>query len=164
MGEQNTNFDKAKNKALGVLARRMHTKKELVDKLVRGGFDEDIACEVSLWAEEYGFINDEEYTRMYIGECMNSKKYGVRRIKQALLFKGVDANTIEDVLCETEFDEAESLEPLVQKKLSGNYERKNIDKVVRHFMGKGFSYPDIKRAIEHVKSDIELDGGDEFEL
>lgn len=163
MGEQNIIFNKAKNKALGCLARRMHTKKELVDKLVRYGIDRDIAIEVALWAEEYGFIDDAEYARVYINECINSKKYGTRRIKQALIYKGIDANTIEDIMCEFEFDEGEALVPLVEKKLAGNFERKNIDKAVRHFIAKGYSYSDIKSAIGQIKDDIELAGSDDFE-
>ncbi len=163
MGEENISFDKAKNKALGCLARRMHTKKELVDKLVRYGTERDIAHEVALWAEEYGFINDLEYARVYINECINSKKYGARRIKQALIYKGIDANTIEDAMYEFEFDEGELLVPLVEKKLGGNFERKNIDKTVRHFILKGYSFSDIKSAIEQVKDDIEFAGSDDFE-
>lgn len=164
MGEENVSFDKAKKRALDILARRAYTKKELTDKLVRYEIDRDIASEAVLWAEEYGFVNDEEYARAYASECVNSKKYGMRRVKQALAYKGIDPNTIEDVLCELEIDEKEKLLPLVEKKLAGNFERKNTDKTIRYFMNKGYSFSDIRSAIEQVKDDTEFMGRDDFEL
>lgn len=152
MKKQTVNtFEGAKNKAMNLLSYRMHTKKELTDKLLRSGIDEQFAFEAADWAQEYGFINDEEYARTFISDCINIKKYGIRRIKQALLFKGIDAYTIEDVLSEFEFDESEALVSLVKKKLGGNFERKNIDKTVRHFAGKGYSFSDIKSGINKIK-------------
>ena len=163
MGEENIIFEKAKNKALSSLARRMYTGKELCDKLIKYQIAPEIAAEAVEWAKEYGFVNDLEYARMYINECINSKKYGMRRIKQALIYKGIDAYTIEDALAEVEFEEREMLIPLVEKKLAGNFDRKNVDKVIRHFAGRGYSFSDIKSAIGQIKDDIEFAGSDDFE-
>ncbi|MBE7026993.1 MAG: regulatory protein RecX [Ruminococcaceae bacterium] len=149
-------FDKAKNKALNILSRRMHTKKELFDKLLRQGFLEGTASDVCEWACEYGFINDKEYARAYIQNCIVSKKYGIKRIKQALLYKGVDAYTIEDVIYEFDFCEKDTLISLAEKKLNGNFEHKNIDKTIRHFIAKGYEFSDIKGAISSIKEDFDF--------
>ena len=149
-------FDKAKNKALNILSRRMHTKKELSDKLLRQDFGDEIVSDVCEWACEYGFINDKEYARAYIQDCICSKKYGIKRIKQALLYKGIDAYTIEDVIYEFDFCEKDTLISLVEKKLDGNFERKNIDKTIRHFIAKGYEFSDIKSAISSIKEDFDF--------
>ena len=147
-------FKKAKDKALSVMSRRMYTKKELIAKLTeKYGFDYDIAHEAAEWACEYGFINDAEYARTYISDCLCSNKYGIRRIKQALLHKGISSYVIEDVLCEFEIDEADSLVGLVRKKLAGNFDKKNTEKIIRHFAMKGYNFSDIKNAVSTVKSE-----------
>lgn len=157
-------FDKAKSKALNILSLRMHTKKELFDKLLRAGFNEDTASDVCEWTCEYGFINDKEYARAYIQNSIASKKYGIKRIKQALLYKGIDAYTIEDVIYEFDFCEKDALIPLVEKKLDGNFERKNIDKTIRHFIAKGYQFSDIKNAISSIKEEFDFGKDDEFEI
>ncbi len=149
-------FDKAKNKALNILSRRMHTKKELFDKLLRAGFGEQLTSDVCEWAREYGFINDQEYARAFIQNCITSKKYGIKRIKQTLLYKGIDAYTIEDIIYEFDFCEKDALLSLVEKKLGGNFEQKNIDKTIRHFIAKGYEFSDIKNAISSVKEDFDF--------
>lgn len=164
MDRESEIFIQAKNKAISIMARRMYTKKELADKLERCGFDDDTITETAEWACEYGFINDAEYARTYILNCLNTNKYGMRRIKQALAYKGVSPYTIDDVLCEFEFDEANSLVPLIRKKLGGNFEKKNIEKAVRHFVAKGYTFSDIKSAVDTVKDECDIGREDDFEF
>lgn len=142
-------LEAAKKKAAAILARRRCTKKELKDKLAEAGFEPE-AQDVLKWAEKYGFVDDLEYARAFIEDAINIKKYGRRRIEQTLRFKGIDRNTIEDALYEFEFNELEALLPMVQKKLDGNFERKNIQKAVRHFAAKGYSFDDIREAVYQI--------------
>ena len=63
----------------------------------------------------------------------------------------------EDVLCEFEADEAEILKPLVKKRLAGDYSRKNTEKVMRHFVARGYSFSDVRAAIGNFEeNDFEL--------
>ncbi len=162
--EQTNGFEAAKDKALHILARRRHTKKELSEKLVRAGFLTDTADAVCAWAAGYGFLNDEEYARAFVSDSINYKSYGKKRIRQALLHKGVDACTADDVLAEFDFHEADKLAELLPKKLGGNFERKNIEKAIRHFAAKGYAYDEIKNAINTYKDNVTLGEDDEFEL
>ena len=50
--------------------------------------------------------------------------------------------------------------PLVQKKLGGNFERKNIDKTYRYFMYRGYEFGDIKRCIDALSAEEQTDGKD----
>ncbi len=164
MDDISIEFDKAKNKTLNILSRRMHTEKELCDKLLRAGFDEQVSNAVCEWAKEYGFLNDKEYARTYILSNISSKKYGIRRIKQALLYKGIDQFVIEDIICEFDFSESDWLEELVCKKLGGDFDRKNIEKTIRHFIIKGYEFSDIKNAISAIKEDFEFGKDDDGEV
>lgn len=145
-------FELAKKKTAEITARGRKTQKELIDKLLRLGFAETVCTSVAEWAQEYYFIDDAQYARVYIQDA--SGKYGKRRIVQALRFKGVDAHIIEDALAEFDFEDTkEKLYADVQKRLGGNFERKNIEKVVRHFLTRGFAYDDVRNAIDLAKQD-----------
>lgn len=164
MGNQEHAFGEAKNKALSLLSRRRHTKKELADKLLRAGFGEADVQAVCGWAAEYGFLNDEEFARSFVADSVAFKKYGKKRIRQALLFKGVDSCIIDDVFAEFDFHEAETLAKQLPKKLAGNFDRKNVDKAIRHFAAKGYAYDEIKSALEQVKEEYFLGEDDGVEL
>ncbi len=145
-------FALAKKKAIEITERRRKTGKELADKLLQLGFAQEVCASVVLWAEEYHFIDDALYAQLYVQDA--SRKYGKRRIVQALRFKGIAPELIEDAFAEFDFEETkDKLFADVQRRLGGNFERKNIDKVVRHFLTRGFGYDDVRDAIDLAKQD-----------
>ena len=120
-------FELAKQKAGQICVRRRKTKKELEDKLSALGFDEQVCAAIGEWAQEYYFIDDAAYARDYIESAKG--KYGKRRMVQALRFKGVAPEVIEDALAEFAFDDVrEDLCVQVQKRLGGQTDRKAIDR------------------------------------
>lgn len=148
----------AKDKALAIIARRMVTKKELGEKLCRYDFGEDIIDSVVLWAEEYKFVDDREYARVFTSDAVNLKHWGENRIKQALLFKGIDRDIVSECMAEFDFShEAENIADAVLRRLGDSRDRKNIDRVVRHFMQKGYKYHDIKYAIDMALEDDDFE-------
>lgn len=145
-------YEKAKDKALRLLEFRSHSEKELCDKLRRAGArDEDIE-NILAFCRNYGFVNDREFARKKALDLKNLKKYGKRRIYQELKVKGIGQEDIEFALSELEYDEEDTLYPLVEKKLRGNFEDKNIDKCIRYFIYRGYNISDIKRCIERIKT------------
>ena len=156
-------FEKAKEKALGFISRRRLAKKELADKLCKAGFDEDTVEKVCLWAEEYGFINDLEYAKSYISDCVNIKKHGMKKIRFDLKGKGIDDFTIDDALFEMgEIDETKAIKDIIAKRLDDISDRKKTDKVIRFLVSRGYSFSDIKRVLGEYISDIQF-GDDEFD-
>ena len=140
-----------KEKALRFLEYRSHSEKELSDKLKRAGAREEDIPPVMDFLKEYGFIKDDEYAKHLARDLQNLKKYGKHRIIQELKFRGIIAEYIDDAMAELEDDERDSLYPLVEKKLAANFDRKNIEKVVRYFVYRGYGYEDIKSCIEEIK-------------
>ena len=140
-----------KEKALRCLEYRSHSEKELWEKLKRAGANEEDIPPVMDFLKEYGFINDADYAKRLARDLQNLKKYGKHRIIAELKLKGIASEYIDDALDELDGDERDGLYPLVERKLGDNFDRKNIEKVVRYFSYRGYSYDDIKSCIEEIK-------------
>lgn len=81
------------------------------------------------------------------------EKYGKRRIKSELYSKGIDAEYVEEAVSYLDEDEEDMLLPLVEKRLKGDFEKKNIDKCIRYFMYRGYGFSDIKNCIDNIKEE-----------
>lgn len=144
-------FEQAKDKALRLLEFRAHSERELTDKLRRAGAREEDIDGILDFCRNYGFVNDRSYAMRKARDLKNLKRYGIKRIKSELYAKGIDAEYIEEAVAELDDDESEMLLPLVEKKLGGNFEKKNIDKCIRYFIYRGYSFSDIKNCIDTIK-------------
>lgn len=150
--EKKLTREQVKEKALRVLEYRSHSDFELRQKLSRaGGSEEDIDYAVS-FCTEYGFLDDEKYAVSLSRDLSNLKKFGKKRIKLELVRRGISPDICEIALDAIE-DDGDELLKLADKKLKGNFERKNIDKAIRFLIYRGYDLGDIKNAIERLKSD-----------
>jgi regulatory protein len=96
-------------------------------------------------------LNDLEFARVWIES--RSKKLGINRIKQELYQKGIDRETIEEVISEK--GEAIGSKEIVEKALEKKVNTwKNLDsnkfrkKAFDYLMRKGFEYETIKAVVE----------------
>lgn len=154
ISKKKLNYEQAKEKALRLLEFRSHSERELSDKLKRAGAQEEDIEAILEFCRRYGFVNDADYARRKARDLHNFKKYGKRRIKQELYSKGISPEDIESALSEIEDDEDE-LYKLVQKKLGGNFDKKNIDKCVRYFLYRGYGISEIKRCTEQARGEFD---------
>ena len=69
-----------------------------------------------------------------------------------LLNRGISREYAEAAISELSDDEEDMLLPLVERKLGGNFEKKNIDRAIRYFIYRGYDFDDIKRCIEKITS------------
>lgn len=147
-------FSKTKEKALRLLEFRNHSTGELSKKLkIAGSTDEDVE-KVIEFLREYNLVNDREYAKRLALDLKNLKKYGERRIRQELLSKGIASDFVEEAISELpEFEEDELFE-LVRKRLKGDFEKKNKDRVLRYFLTRGYSFDEIKKAIEKIEESV----------
>lgn len=146
---------RAFNQAVSYLSRRDHSKRELIMKLRQKGFGE-YAEEVTDKLESDGYIDDERFARMFVRELINVKKYGKKRIEQELYKKGISRDIISLVLDETEI-EPENLTEIIKKKyLRCLSDEKGVKRTVASLMRKGYSYGEIKTALENVADEIEI--------
>ena len=149
-------YEQAKEKALRLLEFRSHSERELRDKLRRAGAEDEDTDRIIEFCREYNFINDEDFARRKAADLKNIKKYGRNRIKSELYSVGISSDIIDEVMCGMDFDDTEDvLMPLVDKKLKGDFERKNTDKCIRYFMYRGYDLSDIKRCIDALRAEYE---------
>ena len=144
-----SNERRAKEKALWLISYRSHSKKELFDKLKRG-FDEASAQKAVDRMEELGLINDEEFARLYARKLVNGKKMSVKAAEFELYRKGIDKITAEQVLGELEYDPQTQIIEFITKKYKNINDEKIKRRAVAALQRKGYSWEEIKQAIESL--------------
>lgn len=147
------NKAQAKEKALRLLEFRSHSEKELWDKLLRAGAKAEDLPEIFDFLREYSFINDAEYAKKLARDLQNLNKYGIRRIRDELKSRGIQGENLENAMLELSDEEEDQLLPLMERKLSGNFDKKNIDRAIRYFVYRGYGYDDIKSSIEKIRGE-----------
>lgn len=153
MEQLGLSFEETREKALRLLEFRSHSEQELVLKLKRAGAGAEHIEAVLEYLRQYGLVDDAAYAKRAVADLKNLKKFGKRRIRAELKNRGIASELAEEALAELEDEEAEALLPLVEKKLAGNFERKNVEKCIRYFAYRGYGYDDIKACIEQIKGE-----------
>lgn len=140
---------RAYNNAVDMLSRRDHSVKELTDKLIMKGHGEyaDYAAEKLL---RYGYLDDRRFALNFANELINLKSYGKRRVEQELYRKGVDRDIIKETLDECDFP-AEAAAQLIERKYYKYLsDKKGVDKTVNALLRLGYSYSEIRDAINDI--------------
>ncbi len=153
---ETVNIRRAYNYAVSLLSRRDHSVKELMLKLRQKGYESGSEEAIEKLING-GYVSDERFARLYTRELQTLKKYGKRRIEQELYRKGIDRDTIREVLEETDFDENE-LVSLIERKY-GRYLRdeKGVQKTVNGLLRMGYSYGEIRDALRQISENTVTD-------
>lgn len=142
-----SDFKRAKEKAFYILERRDHSSFELVSKLKRD-YSDGVALKVADKMKSLGLINDENFARKYAGELLNSKCYSKYRAKLELLKKGIDKDTINDILNCFEVDEEENIRNLLEKKYKNAFiDEKVKRRAVAFLQRQGYKFESIRRIL-----------------
>lgn len=132
--EANVAFDKA----IGQLAVRMRSKKEIEEFLKKKGYLPQTVQTVLAKLAEYGYVNDVAFAHEMVRSFGG---LGKRALEEKLRQKGVDKQIVEEVLVVSDEDEEEKARKLAQKFLRTRANAKNLrEKLMRHLAGKGFSF------------------------
>lgn len=146
---------RCKEKALWLIQYRDHTRKELIDKLKRD-YPEEYAQETADRLTELGLINDRSYAERYAHDLINLKRLSKKGARQKLMLKGIDRDTIDEVLDEIEIDEDSQIKTVLERKYSKNLDTdKGRQRAVNGLRNMGYSYSDIKSALCEYLDDFE---------
>jgi len=85
---------KAKEFAIRLLSKRAYTRKEVIDKLRRKNFGEEVLTRVVEILEEYGLIDDKFYAICF---AETHQEWGMRRILLELRRRGISQKDMEEV-------------------------------------------------------------------
>ena len=151
-------FRRAYNKGLDILSRRPCSEKELARKLREKDFpDEAIEYAVNR-LRELSLLDDERYAEMLAEHLYTNKHYGEKRILQELSVKGIDRDTARNAVFALDKDEINSIVLLLESKFKGKMnDEKGKQRTVAALLRYGYSYSDIKSALNKVSETLEED-------
>ena len=145
-------YKRAKERALFLLERKPLSIHMLREKLVRNEYPVDVIDKVIYFLEQYHYVDDLEYTRMYVETY--SKRKSRKQIQCDLYRKGISRVVLEEYFLENDYSEDLCFEKQFQRYTRG----KNLQdfltrqKVFRYFYGKGFSSTLIET---HISENME---------
>lgn len=141
---------RAKLRALHLLNDMDRTESGIVQKLLQGGYPEDVVREALAYVKSFGYVDDKRYAEQFIRSRMLKKSR--RELYAALLGKGLESSIIEEALeaCFANVSEQAAIKQLIQKK---NFDFQTADdkakkKMFDYLMRKGFHYEDIRQVIQ----------------
>lgn len=139
-----------RERALEYVSRRPMSRRELTDKLIRKGEDEDTAEYCALWLEKNGFINDESYSAA-ISRHYAAKGYGACRIRAELSRRGINRELWEGALSAIPEDTSK-LDKLVSVRLKAPEDREQVGKLFQFLYRRGYSWDDIRAALSRFNA------------
>lgn len=144
-----------REQAFRFLARRPHSSGELKTKLIKKGFKRESISGLIAQLKEKNYLNDNDFTRLYIQDELRLKKSGPLVIKHKLLRKGIDQTSIEDFIAELYPEELQlkNCTLLAQKKLNSMHVlshdiKKN--RLATFLKQKGYTWETVKSVIIQV--------------
>ena len=146
------------NKALSLLSRREHSRKEIQKKLFNKFPEANAAIEDTLNnLEEQNYLCETRFKFMLAKSLINkysSNTYITHKLKtHSITMQNDEINLIRD---ELNISEDSAVRKLLEKKLSlniGKQEQKRRETAIRFAMTKGFSYQAINLALNYITKD-----------
>lgn len=145
----------AKARAVRIISTTGVTKRDLERRLVQKGESAENAKNAVDWLDEMKLLDDREVARQIVQRGA-AKGYGAARIRQMLYEKQVPKRYWDEALAQMpEMDEA--LDRFLEKKLGGSTDRADVDKAVQAAARRGFSWSEIRAALQRYNANLELE-------
>lgn len=144
-------FRRAYNKGLDFLSRRPYGTNELIKKLCEKGHEKVSAQKACERLCELGLLNDEEFSRILANDLLNRKNFSVKRIKQELIFRGIDREIAENTVDSLDNDPENRIICIIKKKYMNKInDEKGRKRTIDALLRLGYSYSDIKTALNSI--------------
>lgn len=144
--KEESDFDKAYNRVLNLLARRVRSEWEVRDYLKRKKYNAEMTEKILNKLSDRRLINDLAFAQAWVENRRLLKSTSKRRLIQELRQKRVSDEIIDEVMETDETDELEVLKELVAKKRQQTRYKDDL-KLMQYLSRQGFNYDDIKRAL-----------------
>lgn len=139
---------RARERALTLLSVRDHAAGELYEKL-RRSFEEPDAAAAVAEMRRLGLLDDEKFARAR-ARSLAQKNRSARAIRADLLAKGVDAQTAAQAAAGYAPDGVAACRALIEKSYRRKLEAGRRDLVAAALARRGFSWGDIRAALDEV--------------
>jgi regulatory protein len=135
-------------RALGLLAVRPRSRRELERRLLAARFEHDEVQDVLARLERVGLVDDEAFARQYAEHRFGSRKEGSRGVEQGLRAAGIAPALVASIADGTPDDDEERAAELARSRalrLSGVAPPKAFARLSSLLMRRGYS-PEIARS------------------
>jgi regulatory protein len=143
----------AKMRAVRIVAASNVSRRDLQSRLIRKGEDPRQASEAVQWMEELNLVDDRRTAQQIVDRCAG-KGYGKARAKQALYEKQIPKEYWEEAL-ENYPDMTDSIYKFLCSRLRGQWDERELKRVIDALLRKGHSYGQIRTALERLKIDAD---------
>ena len=151
---------KATDRALAFLTYRPRSVREVRDRLAKKGVEPEVVEAVLARLAGWGYVGDEGFARYWIENRGANQPRGRRLLQQELWRKGVEKETIDQALEESELDEDAGALALARKRLP---QLRALDeptqrrRLAAYLQRRGYDYPTIKRALDWLLAPDDAD-------
>jgi len=145
-------------RALGLLAVRPRSRRELERRLLAARFEADEVQDVLTRLERVGLVDDEAFARQFAEHRFGSRKEGSRAVMQGLRAAGVAPSLAEAVSQEAPEDEEERAASLARSRasrLAGVPPEKAFARLSSLLMRRGYG-PEIARSAARMALEIQF--------
>lgn len=149
-----------KQKALAYATYKPRTADQVRKKMIEKGYTPEEAVKAVEFLQEFGYINDREFARMFIRDYIRRKPAGRQKIAEELRKRGLQPFDIDDALVEA-FPEDETLSlarQAAEKKLRSLASRppeKKKQALVQYLQRQGFSWDIIRSVLDELPAEEE---------
>ncbi|AWK51460.1 recombination regulator RecX [Clostridium beijerinckii] len=147
---------RCKNSALRIIEKSYKTEKEVRDKLILKGYEDNSINKSIEFLKEYNFINDSNYTKAFISDKLKSQ--GSQKIKYTLIQKGIPKDKIEEELSNLNKENEKNIALNLAKKKLDIIKKKENDnfkisgKLYRYLISKGYGYDVTSEVVKEIMS------------
>ena len=142
----------ARDKALELISRRPMSRKEVREKLLQKGADEDAAEYSADWLQEHGFLNDESYAAA-VARHYAAKGYGAGRVRSELGRRGVDRELWDGALEQMPAAD-EKLHKFIAARRKDPEDREQLRKIGAALFRRGYSWEEIRAALRRYTDTV----------
>ena len=145
--------------AMRLIGSQALSKQGLTDKLRQKGEDAENAQKAVDYLEQMGLLDDAAYAGIVVRHYA-AKGLGAGRIRSELSRHGVPKDLWDDALKEMPAQD-DKMDKFIRSRLTDPSDSAQIKKVTEGLVRRGYSWGDIKEALERFKAEAEDDGWSE---
>lgn len=145
-------YNKSYNRALRLLSIKSRTEYELRKKLLEQDYDKEIIDQVITRMKDLGYVNDAEYTKMWVEEAKRMKPSGRKKLVMGLCNKGIDPKLANEAVDDCNLDDFETATEILNRRFRGKEhslrDDRDYGKMYRYLIYKGIGYGAASKAIK----------------
>jgi regulatory protein len=139
--------------ALVFLAHRPRSEREVRDRLRRGGYSSESIDAAIARLHDWRYLDDADFARRWVENRAMHRPRGRRLLQQELRQKGVDQETVREVIADADLDELAAAEKVARHRLaatSGEDPAAVRRRVSAYLARRGYSYDVVRSALERA--------------